>query len=448
MKRIAILGYFVGVLLNIGCANNDDYAPITQDNNCMEAMATIPVSELVNLANNSIQQYNSEDIIEGYVTSSDQGGNIYKTISVVSTDQQYGFSIPVDGYNLYTAYPVGQKVYVNLKDLYYKKKHGALQIGSNYNGDIGRLSMVEYKDVISRACETPIDEFSLINHVSIQEAKSDQYINALIELDGVQFVDGSIGHNYFSSALNPVATWTSTNHYIEDQEGNTLIVRVSKFAQFANNPVSNQSGKIRGVLSKYNNDYQLLVRTQDDIKLDNPRIGPVLYENFEGITQVGNNQFINLINWSNVSVNGGNELWEARMYQGNKYAQFSAFGASEVNVDAWLITPLVDLSQANGAYLSFDSKVGYANGEALTVWVSTNYNQGGTPEAISQATWHQLTPQLAPQTQNFPSSFTNSGIVDLSAYLGGNVAIAFRYQGSSDGITSTYQIDNIKIVNN
>lgn len=448
MKKIAILGCFMAMMASVGCANQDDYNTIITDNQCINNTATLQIPQLIDLASNNIEQYTASDVIEAYVTSSDQGGNIYKSISLISTDKQYGFSIPVDGYNLYTEYPVGQKVFINLNNLYYQKKHGALQIGDNNNGEVGRIAMIQYKDVIKRACQEPITETDLIRHLNIQEAKSDQYINSLIEIDNVQFVDASIGHNYFSSALNPVATWTATNHLIEDQDGNTLIVRVSQFAQFANNPVSSQSGKIRGILSKYNNDYQLMLRTEADIMFDNLRMTPTFFEDFETITQVGNNQFINLTGWSNVSLNGGNELWEARIYQGNKYAQFSAYGTGETDVDTWLITPNVDLSGANTAYLNFGSKIGYANGVAVTVWVSTDYNQAATPQAVNQAMWHQLHPQMASQTQNFPSNFTNSGMVDLSAYLGGNVAVAFRYQGSSNGVTSTYQIDNVKIIKN
>jgi hypothetical protein len=146
-------------------------------------------------------------------------------------------------------------------------------------------------------------------------------------------------------------------------------------------------------------------------------------------------------------MNGGNEKWEARTFSNNKYAQFSPFGITpaENNVDTRLITPAIDLGTSGvGAFLRFGSKIGFANGEAVTVWISTDYNGAATPAAVNAATWTQLNPILAAQTTSFPTNFTSSGNVDLSAYSG-NIYISFRYIGGTNGITSTYQIDNIEI---
>src|SRR5690606_11743678 len=113
------------------------------------------------------------------------------------------------------------------------------------------------------------------------------------------------------------------------------------FANFAAKPVAPGRGKVRGVMTKFNADYQFMARTERDIQLDGPRLSPIFSENFESISSPGNNQFIALPGWTNVSMNGGAEKWEARVFSNNKYAQFSPFGLNpaENNVDTRLITP-------------------------------------------------------------------------------------------------------------
>jgi len=64
---------------------------------------------LVTCYYNILLYENLVDYIEAYVTSSDEGGNFYKSISMVSTDGSTGFSMPVDNYNLYTEFEPGKK---------------------------------------------------------------------------------------------------------------------------------------------------------------------------------------------------------------------------------------------------------------------------------------------------------------------------------------------------
>jgi len=102
---------------------------------------------------------------------------------------------------------------------------------------------------------------------------------------------------------------------------------------------------------------------EDDF--DIPVLREVFFlENFESIedANTGNNQFISLDGWSNVSLNGGSERWEARMFSNNKYAQLSAFGTGETNMDTWLISPAINLDETKNEALSFLYKAAFHNG--------------------------------------------------------------------------------------
>lgn len=136
-------------------------------------------------------------------------------------------------------------------------------------------------------------------------------------------------------------------------------------------------------------------------------------------------------------------LWHARTFDSNIYAEFSSFySTTGTNDVAWLITPAIDLTASSGEVLSFVTKTRFANGYPLTAFVSTDYD--GTTADIATATWTPLT-FAAPSANDV---FVNSGNIDLSAYESDNVRIAFKYTGSKAGVTTTLQLDNIKITKN
>lgn len=276
MKKLKLIAAFAFIATLSSCVNGDDYGTPAQS--CVSIPKTKEVVEITNAATATAQQYTTDDAvvdyIEAYVTSSDEGGNFYKSISMMSLDGLKGFSMPVDNYNLYTEFEPGRKVTVKLdKNVYYNKQHGSTVIGASFNNSVGRLSGVEYKNVILRSCDK-VDENDIVKNLTIAQAKNDQYLNMLIEFDAVQFADTSIGKTYFDKTLNPVATFTATNHNLRDANGNTIIVRFSEFATFATKQVATGNGKLRGVLTKYNSDYQFMVRTEKDIQLTGDRVDP------------------------------------------------------------------------------------------------------------------------------------------------------------------------------
>lgn len=276
MKNIKLILTTAVLALFTSCANDDHYGAPDLSGICKELTPTTEVQTVFSVATNTMQQYTSDDVIEAYVTSSDMGGNFYKSISFVSMDNTRGFSMPVDDYNLYTKFPPGQKVYIKLDSLYIQNRTSqtrGLQIGTAYQGNVGRIASILYRDMIIPACEGSVNEDELVHTLTIQQAKNDSHLNKLIEFEGVQFTNESLGHNYFSSAMNPFPSWTATDHKIEDANGNDIIVRISKYSNFASNPVAVGSGKIRGVMTRYGSTWQFMVRDERDIKLDAPRMG-------------------------------------------------------------------------------------------------------------------------------------------------------------------------------
>ena len=451
LKSVLFLALTAGTF--VSCVNDDDYQTPTLGCTETSLVKNFEVADVP--ASATLAQFTEDKIIEAYVTSSDEGGNFFKTISfqTLPTDenpQPRGFSVPVDATSTFISFDPGRKVFIKLQNLYTDVSNGGVRIGAifvNTSGvaSVGRMPESQLRTALVRSCVVA-DEDDLARTLTIAQAKQDININTLIDLENVQFAEAAINTTYYDPANN---LGGATNHLLTDADGNTIIFRTSSFANFASRAVASGRGTVRGVLTKFGNDYQFMARTGRDIQLDGPRLAPLFAENFESISATGNGQFIALPGWSNVSMNGGAEKWEARIFSNNKYAQFSPFGITpaENNVDTRLITPAINLDNTTGEFLRFGSKIGFANGEAVTVWASTDYDGSGTAAAVAAATWTELPAIFAPQSQSYPTDFTSSGNVDLSGFSG-NVYISFRYVGGTNGITSTYQIDNIEVYGN
>lgn len=438
------------------CVNGDDYGTPNLSNECVTIAKTKEVSDVTNIATATAVPYTTDenvtDYIEAYVTSSDEGGNFYKSISMMSLDGLKGFSMPVDNYNLYTEFEPGRKVTIKLdKNRYFNKQNGSTVIGSSYNSGVGRISGVEYKDVILRSCED-VNENDIVKNLTVSAAKNDQYLNMLIEFDAVQFTDASLGKKYFDASLNNLGG--ATNHEITDQFGNKVIVRVSEFATFASNAVPSFNGKIRGVMTKYNSDYQFMIRTLNDVNMTNPRLtidlyppiggsalvyGATLNEPFTSYTTTNQQVFPKYINDAAV----GSRYWQRKVFSGNTYIQMSSFGGTpEANRTLFLVP--VDMTAANT--LSFATNAGFHNGNVLKVYYTTNYVPG---TQITSATLVDITSNftISPGLPSgYPTSFTPSGVYNIPAGVTGNGFFVFEYVGNgTSGPTTTMQLDNIVI---
>src|SRR5690606_17785340 len=220
-------------------------------------------------ANTTLQQYTDDDILEAYVSSTDEGGTFYKSVSLQNLEGTKGFSISVDMYNISNYINPGRKVYIYLKDMYFTITHGSLVLGTIYQEtSVGRMTDYNfYKKVFPSAEVVP--ETELMKTITLADLKNDTYINTLVEIDEEQFDDDAVGKTYYD-ATNVIGG--ATNHNIVDASG-SLIFRTSQFSKFASRVIPKNSGKIRGVLTKFNSDYQFMARIFNDIQLTNDRIG-------------------------------------------------------------------------------------------------------------------------------------------------------------------------------
>ncbi|MCA1965332.1 MAG: DUF5689 domain-containing protein [Flavobacterium sp.] len=437
MKKLKLVLTTAVLASLVGCVNGDDYGTPDLSNDCISIAATKSVQDIATLANTTVQQYPDADYIEAYVTSSDEGGNFYKSISFVSVDGAKGFTMPIDDYNLYTRYEPGRKVTINMKDRYYNfdNQISSLEIGSLFEGSVGRISGIEYKDAILRSCDK-VDEETLVQHISLSDI-NDTYLHKLVEFDEVQFANASLGHTYHDEALSYVGA-TATNHSVIDAAGNSITVRNSAFATFATEEIPSENGKIRGVLTKYNGTFQLMLRTLNDVKLTNPRLNPAI-ENFESFAS---NTAI-FPNYFNLKVVGTND-WFVGSFNGNKYLQ-ARKGNSTGATKIFFVMPYnFDMHTK----VSFKTLYGYMSQTStpiMKVYYSTNFNSANPTanlvDITSSFTFSNHT------GTGWASTFTNSGVHTFTGMSGqGHIIFAYDVAATSTTNAETRpgaQIDNI-----
>ena len=382
------------------------------------------IAELKALCTSNLVQVNQDYIVEGIINANDESGNLYKQLFIF--DESAGLEFKVDVAGLYTDFPVGTKVIINCRGLYLGKYGGVVQLGGLYNGSIGRLTASEFYNkvfIVSSGNEVTSTETTV-------SGINDNMIGKLITISDIQFTDSDLNKTYAEGT-------STTNRNIEDFSGNSVIVRTSGYANFAGIAVPSKKGKLTAILSKYNSDYQLYIRSLADVRMVEPRIvkNYILTQDFTGATI---SSPITIGGWQ-TKAETGTKVWNAKQYSGDTYAEMNPYQSGEASNIAWLVSPKITISVGATAYLSFETQFAYWANSTLKVYISSNYD-GSNPSA---ATWTELTHAKIVAQADGQNKWVKSGLVNLSSYSG-DVYIGFKYTGSTTQ-TTAFRVDDVNI---
>jgi len=128
-------------------------------------------------------------------------------------------------------------------------------------------------------------------------------------------------------------------------------------------------------------------------------------------------------------------------YNSSKGLRMNGFSGSAIANEDWLISPVLNLNASPA--LSFYSQFSFA-GNGLQLKISTDYTGSGNPSA---ATWADLNgnfPTVAVGSTSVVLSDWTLSNVDLSAYAGQKVFIAFVYTSTS-AAASRWTLDEINV---
>ena len=105
--------------------------------------------------------------------------------------------------------------------------------------------------------------------------------------------------------------------------------------------------------------------------------------------------------------------------------------------ESWLISPVIDLAGQASAYLEFDQAVNFFSD------IATAKKQAVVKIREENGSWTDLNIPQYPTALSW--TFLNSGSIDIKAYAGKKIQIAFAYTSTS-AKAGSWEVNNVKIV--
>lgn len=443
MKKIKFIA-LAFLALTLGSCMGDGYADpdLTEKvpaspwgNNSLREKNVISIADLktqfatIINSDNGYKLIEKDMMIKAVVTGNDVSGNIYNQVSV--QDASGAIIIAINGSGLSGYLPVGQEILVNLKGLYIGSYKKLPQIGGvNTKLSDGSLGIGK----IERAVWN--QHFKILNPGEADASTVEPEEFDLTKLTDAAYMEANVGKLMtlkkvkFASA-NGTNVWapddTNTSLELIDAEtgkkisSSNLAVRNSGYSKFANEVVPQGVFDITGIFTRYNNTWQIVLRSTDDLK---SVVLAYLSEPFDA--SQGN------FTIDNIKLADGVEFvwkWASAAY-GMKASGY--VNGSKQELQSRLKSPAIDLKSAKSAKLMFDQAINFASDmkQECKVQISTDGK-----------TWTDLDVQGYPTENSW--TFVSS-TADLTKYCGKTIYIGFLYSSSPTG-APTWEVKNFAV---
>ncbi|WP_271783404.1 DUF5689 domain-containing protein [Aquimarina algiphila] len=394
---------------------------------------------------------NTNNIIEGYVVSSDKASNFFKELVLqdTHTNPSSGVRVLIDDNPLFTTYEFGRKVYIKLDGLSLGIKNGIPTLGVSEGNDISAIPSFSIDKVVIRSAEIA----TIIPLEITLEDFTDKLLNLYIKIDNIQFNKNLVlKDNAFTFAAETNDKFDGERIVESCITGRTTVLSTSTFSDFKGLTLPSGQGSFEGILTKnfLGNRYNLVLNNPMGLVFDTEtRCDPAVLEctiDSESTTVLFEEDFTDLkikdlVNsgWININTNNGKLDYEIGDFDNNQYAQITGFRSKESLYEVWLITPDINLDISTNEFLNFDIQAGYDNGNIMEVFVTNNFT--GDPVTTI---WTKLDATVPRGPLNAFGNFGSTGPIRLSC-VEGVVRIGFRYIGGDPRATTRYHIDNIKV---
>lgn len=469
LKINKLILLLIGLVVFNSCVEDDDFdtpnTSIVEPNipETSKVQISALAGELSQEQGNTSLDYNDEDttysytfnendlFMEGYVVSSDEGGNFFEEIIIQDNFENptIGIKLLIDVNPLFVRYEPGRKVYVKLNGLSVGITNGVLTLGTLNGNEVDKIPSASESDIILRSStiETlvpmPMDFSQFTNDKT----------NLYVQLQDVQFNRNIVGDNAQTYASEQSDEFDGERLLESCSAGTSVIFSTSTFADFKGLTLPAGRGSMNAILTKnfFGDAFNIVVNSPEDVSLDSAErcdpdflecTGPsgggsaIFSENFEGFAGYAAE------GWTNVNVSGGSTTWITGSFSGSTYAQISGFNSGADEIDVWLVTPGINMDNTDGEEISFDIQTNFDNGEILSVLVSTDFT--GDPLT---ATWEILDANIPSGPASGFGTFTGVGPINVSC-VDGTAYFAFLYEGSDPSATTRYHVDNIVVTGN
>lgn len=217
-------------------------------------------SSLINDSTDGVKEITDDWQLQVVVNGNDEGGNLYKQISV--QDPTGAIIVGINGSNLYPYMPVGQQLLINLKGLHIGGYRKQAQIGALYNGSIGRMDTDVWEQHVRLLKKGEIE--AKVDTVDFDE-NADKYIlsGRIVKLSGVT-ISGEGTQVLAPEDGSVTLSSNCANRLINGKS--SLVLRTSSYSKFANRAIPKGKADVYGVCTRYNNTWQILMRTESDLQ--------------------------------------------------------------------------------------------------------------------------------------------------------------------------------------
>ncbi len=263
LKPAFFLKYYC-LLFIFSCVKDSDYkSPETPCNN--QLIANVTFNEVKNLFQGEVIQIQQDLVIEGYVISSDQAGNFFSALHIQDDpiNPTAGFQIEIDLRDSYLFYELGSKIYIKLKGLYFGKSKGVYKLGGVFtsfgNLSIGRLPALAVGDHLILSCD-PIS--NLVPKITAIPNLSEDLVGTLIQLESLEVIAEEQNLTFAFPEEETIRSLTDCN-------GGLIELLNSGYSDFQDTILPSGNGSVTAVLYRENNDYQLIIRTLNDMDMQN-----------------------------------------------------------------------------------------------------------------------------------------------------------------------------------
>ena len=206
------------------------------------------------------------------VTANDRGGNFYTQFA--AQDETGGILIGVGQGGLFGILPVGQEILIDLNNLYVGSYRKQAQIGMPYTSNkgetgIGKIHRAIWNDhfkILGKADAAALN----IEEFDKSQLKDKEYMKShsgqLMIIKDVEFKDAD-GKVVFAPDDGSVPLFgNAANRELKGYGSRDIVVRTSKYAKFAHEIIPQGKVNVTGVFTRYQDTWQIMVRTVDDVQ--------------------------------------------------------------------------------------------------------------------------------------------------------------------------------------
>lgn len=258
---------------------DDDFArpPIVMPESEMAGKENITIAGLKDLywqnENNyavqtTVNAEGNDLILKARVISTDINSTLYNYIYL--EDETGGMSIAArqvkSSQKLATQFALGQEVYVNVTGLYAGRYAGLFQLGAL--SDKGGTTFLENAVLLEHMQANGLAEPELITYKDVTLAELKAALNSQETVRSMMATSVKISGVTFSQ---PGAKFIPTEGQdnsiaFKDADGNSMVIRLNRYCTFGRDLIPSGTGSIKGILGFFNNDWQLIINSIDDLE--------------------------------------------------------------------------------------------------------------------------------------------------------------------------------------